>query len=153
MAIFLFQHIINVDALLLIRFWRWACWTMTEFSTNHILIMMKVIRNINNIIQWMILMILMIIIYLKNFTFNFLQIAFLKVMFECVEASCSFYFFRNSIPQSRTNKIKGTLNCAGVTWWLLKFIVAILLMTCKIWGLLQKTSFKGYKTIFCNENV
>ena len=34
-AIFLFQNIFNVAALLLIRFWRWAHWTITKLSINH----------------------------------------------------------------------------------------------------------------------
>ena len=46
-------------------------------------------------------MIVMKIFFLKSSLSNFLQIVFLQAKFECVEASHSFNFFKDFIPQSR----------------------------------------------------
>ena len=61
--------------------------------------MIRVISNINDII-----LMIITIIFLKSLLSKFLKIVFLKVMFECVEASCTFNFFGDVILQSRTNQ-------------------------------------------------
>ena len=54
----------------------------------------------------MMLVIVMIIIiaFLKTLFSNFIEIVFLKFMFESVEVRYFFSFFWNFIPQSRTNE-------------------------------------------------
>ena len=42
--------------------------------------------------------------FLKNMTFQFPSSSFLKVIFECVEASWSFKFFGNFNLQRKTNE-------------------------------------------------
>ena len=55
----------------------------------------------------LIIVIIIIIIFLKSWTVQFHSIiVFLKAMFECVEARCSFNFFGNFIPQTGPKKDK-----------------------------------------------